>query len=71
MATSAQIFAVRCFACHSLERIFANLDEGTDPAAFWSHTVSRMRGKSPQWMSEPEAREILTYLQSVVPLNPQ
>lgn len=70
-ASPAQIFAARCSACHSLERIFANLDEGADPAEFWSHTVSRMRGKSPQWMSESEAGEILAYLQSVVPLNPQ
>ncbi len=69
--TPVQIFAVRCSACHTLERIFANLDEAEDPAEFWSHTVSRMRGKSPQWMSESEASEILAYLQSVVPLNPQ
>jgi len=70
-ASPAQIFAVRCSACHTLERVFQSLDEAEDPAEFWSHTVSRMRGKSPQWMSESEAGEILAYLQSVVPLNPQ
>ncbi len=70
-ASPAQIFAVRCSACHTLERVFQNLDESADPAEFWSHTVSRMRGKSPQWMSESEASEILAYLQSAVPLNPQ
>ncbi len=61
-ATSADIFAARCSACHTLERVFKNLDEKSDPADFWSHTVSRMRGKAPQWMSDVEADEILEFL---------
>jgi len=59
-----QIFAVRCSACHTLERVFKQLDESTDAEEFWSHTVSRMRGKAPQWMSESEAGKILKYLRS-------
>ena len=61
-ATSADIFAARCSACHTLERVFKNLGENSDPADFWSHTVSRMRGKAPQWVSDAEADQILEYL---------
>lgn len=66
-ATPEQIFAVRCSGCHSLERIFSKLGESADTTDFWSHTVSRMRGKAPQWMPESEADQILEYLQSIVP----
>ena len=60
----AEIFAARCSACHTLERIFQRLGEDTNVAGFWSHTVSRMRDKAPQWLSEGEAVEILEYLPS-------
>ena len=69
-ATPEQIFAVRCSGCHSLERIFSKLGESADTTDFWSHTVSRMRGKAPQWMSESEAEQLLEYLQSIVPASP-
>ncbi len=69
-ATPEQVFAVRCSACHSLERVFSNLSESADTAEFWSHTISRMRGKAPQWMPESEARQILEYLQSISPVAP-
>ena len=64
-ATPEQIFALRCSACHTLERIFQKLDDGSDIDDFWSHTISRMQGKAPQWMSEVDAEEILDYLQFV------
>ena len=64
-ATPADIFSARCSACHTLERIFQKLGENSNAADFWSHTVSRMRGKAPQWMSETEAGEILKYLQFI------
>lgn len=64
-ASPEQIFVVRCSACHTLERVFQKLEEGADGTEFWSHTVSRMRGKSPQWLSESEADQILAYLQSI------
>ena len=63
-ATASEIFAARGSACHSLERIFTKIGDETNPTEFWSHTVSRMRGKSPEWLSETEADEILRYLQS-------
>ncbi len=68
-ATPKKIFAVRCSACHSLERVFGILGEGTDAAEFWSHTISRMRGKAPQWMPESEASQNLEYLQSISPAS--
>lgn len=65
----AEIFAVRCSACHTLERVFLNLSKAENVADFWSHTVSRMRGKAPQWMSEADAAEILDYLRSLSPVS--
>ena len=64
-ATPADIFSARCSACHTLERIVLQLGDNSTVADFWSHTVSRMRGKAPQWMSETEAGEILEYLQFI------
>jgi len=63
-AAPADIFSARCSACHTLERIFQKLGDNSNTADFWSHTVSRMRGKAPQWMTETEAGEILEYLRS-------
>lgn len=63
-AAPAEMFDKRCSACHTLERIFQYLGDDGKAADFWSHTVSRMRGKAPQWLSESEADEILTYLLS-------
>jgi mono/diheme cytochrome c family protein len=64
----ADIFAVRCSGCHTLERVFLSLSEAENVEDFWSHTVSRMRGKAPQWMSEADAAEILVYLRSLIPV---
>ncbi|MEE8426944.1 MAG: cytochrome c [Woeseiaceae bacterium] len=64
----AEIFALRCSGCHTLERVFLNLSEAENVEDFWSHTVSRMRGKAPQWMSEADAAEILDYLRSLNPV---
>ncbi|MCH7503906.1 MAG: c-type cytochrome [Proteobacteria bacterium] len=64
----AEIFAVRCSGCHTLERVFLNLSKAENVEDFWSHTVSRMRGKAPQWMSEADAAEILDYLRSLSPV---
>ncbi len=63
-ANTAEIFAVRCSACHTLERIFQKLGDDPNEPTPWSHTVSRMREKAPQWMTETEARQILKYLQA-------
>jgi len=64
-SSAEEIFSARCSACHTLERIFDNLDSSENSEEFWSHTVSRMRGKAPQWMGESEADKILDYLRSV------
>lgn len=63
-STASEIFATRCSECHTLERVFKKVGDDANPSEFWSHTVSRMRGKAPQWLSESEADEILRYLQS-------
>lgn len=63
-ASPAEIFDARCSACHTLERIFRKLGDDTEGPAAWSHTVSRMREKAPQWMTEAEAGQILEYLQA-------
>jgi len=68
-ASPEQIFMERCSACHTLERVFRALEDSADGAEFWSHTVSRMQSKAPQWLSEPEADEIFDYLQSIKPLD--
>jgi len=64
----AEIFALRCSGCHTLERAFLSLIEAENVEDFWSHTVSRMRGKAPQWMFEADAGEILNYLRSLTPV---
>ena len=64
----ADIFALRCSGCHTLERVFLSLSEPENGKDFWSHTVSRMRGKAPQWMSQADAAEILIYLRSLSPV---
>lgn len=64
--TPAEMFAARCSACHTLERIFQKVSDESNTMEFWSHTVSRMRGKAPQWLSETEADGILEYLRSTV-----
>lgn len=69
-ASPEQIFAVRCSACHTLERVFLSMDESKPSAEFWSHTISRMRGKAPQWMSESEANKVIEYLQSIDSATP-
>lgn len=66
-----QLFLARCSACHSLERIFENMKAANGEATeFWSHTVSRMRNKAPQWMSDTEAGKILAYLGSFETVDP-
>ncbi len=70
-ASPEQLFLARCSACHSLERIFDNMSAANgDATEFWSHTVSRMRSKAPQWMSDTEAGKILVYLRSFDPVDP-
>ena len=66
-ASPEQIFVARCSACHTLERVFSSMAEDADGSKLWSHTVSRMRGKAPQWMSDSDASQILEYLRSFNP----
>jgi mono/diheme cytochrome c family protein len=66
-ASPEQIFVARCSACHTLERVFSSMAEDADDSKLWSHTVSRMRSKAPQWMSDSDASQILEYLRSVNP----
>ena len=66
-----EILRARCTACHTLERIFLELDEHPSDSELWTHIVSRMRGKAPQWISEAEAKSIIEYLQTLEPQNKQ
>lgn len=62
-----EIMKARCTACHSLERIFLELDENADDPELWTHVVSRMRSKAPQWISETEAQSVIEYLKTLEP----
>ena|GEM_PF-1838942 len=64
-ASPDEIFAARCQACHTLERVFLNLNSENAKKMDWSHVVSRMRNKAPQWMSDKEATEVTDYLKSL------
>ena len=61
------VFRTRCSACHTLERVYLKLDKsrkiGKAPA--WMHIVKRMREKSPKWVSDKEAKQILKYLRGI------
>ena len=64
-----EILSARCTACHSLERIFLELDEHPGDSDLWTHIVGRMRSKAPQWISEGEAESIIEFLQTLEPQN--
>ena len=65
-ATVETIFRTRCSACHSLERVYAMLGKNEESQNLaYTHTVSRMRNKAPQWMTDEEAAEIINYLRSL------
>lgn len=63
-ASADDIFMARCQACHTLERVSVRLGPGRSSAMDWSHVVSRMRAKAPQWMTDAEATQIIDYLQA-------
>jgi mono/diheme cytochrome c family protein len=64
-AGGQEMFFTRCSACHTIERVFSKLEDSAQDNPPWAHTVSRMRGKAPQWMTEEETALILEYLQSL------
>jgi len=66
-----EIMKARCTACHSLERIFLELDEYQGEADLWPHIVNRMRSKAPQWISQSEAQSIIDYLNTLEPQKKQ
>jgi len=59
-----ELFANRCSACHTLERIFTKLSKSDAPVD-WSHLISRMQQKAPGWLSKKDAEAIYSYLQSL------
>ncbi len=68
---SAAVFRERCTGCHSLERIYLQLEEHTQLAGKstgWMHIVKRMREKAPDWMTSKEAEKIVKYLSSLKPV---
>jgi mono/diheme cytochrome c family protein len=64
-AGGKELFFTRCSACHTVERVFLQLGDSAQDNPPWAHTVSRMRSKAPQWMTDEEATQILEYLQSL------
>ena len=64
-----EVFRARCSACHTLERVYLKLEEAGPNADVWTHIVSRMRKKNPEWISKRDAEKILTYLQSLRPVR--
>jgi mono/diheme cytochrome c family protein len=61
------LFHKRCSACHTLERVYLNVEKGADAEA-WNHIVQRMESKDPSWLSDEEAQKILTYLRTLKPV---
>lgn len=51
----------KCSHCHSLDRVFEKVNEASQPDLF-SHIAKQMQEKSPQWLSDEEARLISNYL---------
>lgn len=64
-----EVFRERCSVCHQLDRIFYEFEEHRFKAGGWMHIVNRMRDKAPDWMSKKEAKEIMTYLNSIKPVK--
>ncbi len=67
----AEVFRERCSACHTLERVYLELEESKEKgkAAPWMHIVKRMREKAPEWITEKEAEQILSYLRTLRPVE--
>ena len=68
-ATPAQIFRVRCSACHALERVIKLIGADEAQDASWVHIVSRMQSKAPEWITPEESELLLTYIQSLESKN--
>ena len=64
-ATPAQIFRVRCSACHALERVINLIGADKPSDESWVHIVSRMQSKAPEWITPEESELLLTYIQSL------
>lgn len=63
--SAEQIFETRCVGCHSLERVYEKLRTQVSNDYF-SHVISRMQEKAPQWVTDDEARLIEKYLNSLI-----
>ena len=63
--SAADIFDVRCSACHTLERIFQKLGDDTEGPTPWSHTLSRMR-ENELYLTKKSSRSSKASFQSAV-----
>lgn len=68
---AADVFRERCSGCHNLERVYLALEKSKEKgnAPPWMHTVKRMREKAPEWITEKEGDQILSYLQALKPVK--
>ena len=64
-AGAEELFAARCLACHSRERIAIHLEKNDLVGMDWTHVVTRMQAKAPQWITETEAKQIADYIESL------
>lgn len=67
------VFRKRCSACHSLERVYLELEESKEKGdtVAWLHIVKRMREKSADWLTQAEAKQIVQYLSKLKAVKPQ
>lgn len=70
VAGSEALFRDRCSTCHTLERVYLELEEAKGKAPPWLHVVKRMQEKAPQWITPGEAGEIVKYLQTLKAVKP-
>lgn len=69
---AADLFRERCTGCHTLERIYLELEEHKQLAgksAAWMHIVKRMREKAPDWIDKKEAEQIARFLKTLRPVK--
>lgn len=62
----ADVFRDRCAGCHPLERAYLYLETELEP--HWPLLVKRMQVKAPEWISDAEAEQIVTYLSGLRPV---
>lgn len=53
------LFRERCSACHTLERVYLEVEKTKGRAPAWLHIVKRMQEKTPRWITPDDMRRHL------------